>query len=200
MRLAVSLSLGMSQRGVKATTWLVLLCMLACTLPMPTFAPKQSHPVPFPCENCPCGCNGPEKCWTSCCCMTPAERLQWARKRGVTPPAYAILETKPSGLPVPNDAKPKGCIKCQKCVAKSIQPEQQIVSRQRSKLVLGLAAAKCAGKSFDLSSLPYFTIPVAPQLHQQLLEVSPPERPSDLQALSLTLDVPTPPPRLVCNL
>ena len=43
----------------------------------------------FPCRCCPCGCKTAEQCWSSCCCFTPAERLAWAEKNGITPPSYA---------------------------------------------------------------------------------------------------------------
>lgn len=77
----------------KATIWLVLLSFLFCLLPIPfplSSAPKN-HSEPFPCEDCPCGCTGPEECWTSCCCKTPQERLAWAKSKGITPPSYAVL-------------------------------------------------------------------------------------------------------------
>lgn len=41
---------------------------------------------PFPCMDRPCGCHSAMQCWTSCCCTTPAERLAWARERGIKPP------------------------------------------------------------------------------------------------------------------
>lgn len=84
---------------------MVLLSLTFCTLPIPIArlaAPKGESAVPYPCENCPCGCDGPEKCWTNCCCMTPTQRLEWAKKRGVTPPSYAVLAD-------PSDAKINCC-------------------------------------------------------------------------------------------
>lgn len=91
----MSLWLRQSESFRKATTWLVLLTLTFCTLPIPIAklaAPKGESAVPYPCENCPCGCDGPEQCWTNCCCMTPTQRLEWAKKRGVTPPSYAVLQ------------------------------------------------------------------------------------------------------------
>jgi hypothetical protein len=41
----------------------------------------------FPCESHACGCTNPHDCWTSCCCHSPAERLAWAYRNHVTPPA-----------------------------------------------------------------------------------------------------------------
>lgn len=41
----------------------------------------------FPCEDCGCGCTSARECWTHCCCHTEHERLEWAIKSGVMPPA-----------------------------------------------------------------------------------------------------------------
>lgn len=48
--------------------------------------PKPQSSVPFPCMDHRCGCASPEECWTNCCCMTPDERLAWAREHHVQPP------------------------------------------------------------------------------------------------------------------
>lgn len=66
---------------------------------------------PFPCQSCPCGCKTAEQCWTNCSCFTPAERLAWAEKNGVTPPTYAqkplsdekVTDNKPNGSKVGED-------------------------------------------------------------------------------------------------
>jgi hypothetical protein len=47
---------------------------------------------PFPCMDKPCGCATAEQCFTNCCCHTPAERLAWARARGLEPAVRAALE------------------------------------------------------------------------------------------------------------
>ncbi len=45
----------------------------------------------FPCENAPCGCGSPERCWQTCCCNTPELRLAWCLAEAVVPPSYAVL-------------------------------------------------------------------------------------------------------------
>jgi len=45
----------------------------------------------FPCENAPCGCGSPERCWQTCCCNTPELRLAWCLAEEVVPPSYAVL-------------------------------------------------------------------------------------------------------------
>jgi hypothetical protein len=36
-----------------------------------------------------CGCQSAQQCWDNCCCLSPAERLAWARAHGVDPPTVA---------------------------------------------------------------------------------------------------------------
>ena len=66
--------------------------LLAATgVPVPVLLPAvasagKDRSQPFPCMDNPCGCKDALQCWRSCCCTTPAERLAWARKHGVTPP------------------------------------------------------------------------------------------------------------------
>ncbi len=79
---------------------IILLVFVACLLPiaLPTSSPftpagTQEEEVPYPCQGGHCGCDSAKKCWTSCCCTTPAEREIWARKRGITPPSYAVRPT-----------------------------------------------------------------------------------------------------------
>lgn len=47
---------------------------------------------PFPCMDTPCGCDTAERCFTNCCCHTPAETLAWARAQGTDPAVIAQLE------------------------------------------------------------------------------------------------------------
>jgi len=81
------------KRVVLTTT---LLAFVACLLPWPHPTPNSSgggsldEETPYPCQGGHCGCNSPLKCWTSCCCKSPAEREAWAFERGITPPAYAV--------------------------------------------------------------------------------------------------------------
>lgn len=186
----------MSQQAMKATIWLVLLCLFVSTLPIPTYVPKSYPQVPYPCENCPCGCSGPEKCWTSCCCMTPAERLDWAKKKGITPPAYALLAETQLVKPLYASAVSKGCTKCSKCSAQNAQPKRQTTATKQAKLILGIAAAKCSGKSFDLSSLPHFTIPNLPIFFVTIRRTFLRLNVAEYVPTGPSLDVPTPPPRL----
>lgn len=86
----------------KAITFLALVCFCASSMPLPVGTTRISHKAgsqPFPCQDSPCGCKTAEQCWTNCCCTTPAQRLAWARKNGVTPPQYAIVALSKSARP-----------------------------------------------------------------------------------------------------
>ena len=52
----------------------------------------------FPCAKNRCGCDSADRCWRSCCCHTLAERIAWARRHGVQPPAFAIAQARAAGI------------------------------------------------------------------------------------------------------
>jgi hypothetical protein len=51
----------------------------------------------YPCSASSCGCDSAERCWSSCCCHTMAQRLEWAKEHGVRPPEFALAEARSSG-------------------------------------------------------------------------------------------------------
>jgi hypothetical protein len=66
-------------------------------IPIPVFrGSADASSDAFPCQGGACGCGSAKSCWTSCCCMGPAARKAWAKRNGVTPPSYAILDESPS--------------------------------------------------------------------------------------------------------
>ncbi len=72
--------------------------VVAAGIPLPTVSRPAKSGELFPCAASGCGCDSAEKCWRSCCCHTLAERLAWAEKNGVTPPAFALAEAAEAGL------------------------------------------------------------------------------------------------------
>lgn len=95
----------------QAISFAVLFCVLLAALPIPVgWKPKvRSGAVPFPCQDCHCGCSTPEQCWTSCCCFTPQERLAWAIEHDVEPPSYAVLGGVPNADTGANAVTAKSC-------------------------------------------------------------------------------------------
>jgi hypothetical protein len=72
-----------------ALTLSVLLGLLAGAVGFPV-APPELLNGDFPCQGHGCGCRSAEECWLGCCCLTPSQRLAWAKRRGVTPPAELV--------------------------------------------------------------------------------------------------------------
>lgn len=79
-----------SQRPLLARLILCLSCLAVglsnSWLPLP-MATLKDRSVPFPCQDSACGCRSAAQCWSSCCCNTDAEKLAWANRHSVTPPA-----------------------------------------------------------------------------------------------------------------
>lgn len=70
----------------------------------------------FPCGGGHCGCATAHECWTSCCCTTAVQRLEWALRRGVMPPAYARFADS-DWIAAANRVAP-GSATCAACVAR----------------------------------------------------------------------------------
>jgi len=70
---------------------LLLACMviLVAGVPLPVLSEKSTLSS-FPCQNSPCGCNTAAQCWNKCCCLSDPEKLAWAEKNGVVPPAFLV--------------------------------------------------------------------------------------------------------------
>lgn len=62
-------------------------------LPLPVVIEKDLS-IPFPCQSMGCGCKDANQCWSSCCCHTDAEKLAWAKQRGIAPPAWFLEKVK----------------------------------------------------------------------------------------------------------
>lgn len=132
---------------------------LAAGLPLPAgrSPEREKNQQRFPCENCPCGCSTAERCWSDCCCHTPAQRLAWARREGVRPPTEALLAARRAGLDVSpwlaKTPKPSVCTagaspnptRCCCCKAKAkAKPPRQVVPKSSQTVVL-IAALECQG-------------------------------------------------------
>jgi hypothetical protein len=96
----------------RITTWLAIVgyALVASGLPLPCgVAPAvpdaattkrlagKDRSRPFPCMDKPCGCDTADRCFTSCCCHTPAETLAWAKAHGVEAGVLMALERRAAG-------------------------------------------------------------------------------------------------------
>jgi hypothetical protein len=118
----------------RITTWLAIVgyTLVASGLPLPCgVAPAvpdaaiakrlgvKDRSRPFPCMDKPCGCDTADRCFTSCCCHTPAETLAWARAHGVDAGVLVALERRAAVV----DAAPPEEGTC--CAAKPIVKRAQ---------------------------------------------------------------------------
>ena len=73
---------------------------LATGLPLPRWPKAIETTERFPCEACSCGCATAEYCWNHCCCHTVEQRIVWARREGVRPPAKVLAQAAAAGVDV----------------------------------------------------------------------------------------------------
>lgn len=69
-----------------------LFAYLVSTVGLPLPASVSKGGVPFPCQHHACGCATARECWEHCCCYSAPEKLAWARKHHVEPPARLVAE------------------------------------------------------------------------------------------------------------
>jgi hypothetical protein len=90
-------------RRAVAWTMLGLYGLVSSGLPLPVMSPPagtaaarklaaKDRSRPFPCLDKACGCDSAERCFSNCCCHTPAETLAWAKARGIEPAVIATLQ------------------------------------------------------------------------------------------------------------
>ena len=155
----------------KWVAFLVLVAFCISTLPIPVFhldpSPSDDS-VAYPCQSGHCGCKSAFQCWTSCCCQTPEERLEWARKNGASPPSYAILKSPSQPKSVANTASKKSpcCDTLKSCSspvahekaaapAEACQSDTVVAPEKNQRWLLVMDALKCQGKSSTFSMLPW---------------------------------------------
>ncbi|MGN6546719.1 MAG: hypothetical protein ACTHK7_16815 [Aureliella sp.] len=186
----------------------MLIAFCATLLPLPIVPSSYSKEgdEAFPCQDSPCGCRTAHQCWTSCCCTTPAERLAWAKRHGVTPPAYAKQVLQASAAvavkPVAAAAKTaKNC--CAKketrscCQAKATSREAAAPKRGPRRFVIGALVLGCQGKASAMTSLPWAIVPVPPSVQVSLLPIAFDWPSEDLRPIVVAHTPPLPPPRVL---
>ena len=84
-----------TKRWQSVLGWIGLVSFCISVMPIPIVLPsvKSIDGQSYFCQDRPCGCASAEQCLTHCCCATLKEQLDWAEKKGVTPPAYAAKST-----------------------------------------------------------------------------------------------------------
>jgi hypothetical protein len=113
----------------KRAVWLAIIgyAVVASGLPLPVGSVARPDPAspaakrlagkdrsrPFPCMDKACGCDTAERCFTSCCCHSPAETLAWAKTHRVEPAVLTALQRRvacamPTVVKAPED-EPSCC-------------------------------------------------------------------------------------------
>jgi hypothetical protein len=78
----------------------------AAGVPISLGGPPRDTGELYPCMAGGCGCKTTDQCWRSCCCHSLAERLAWARARGIEPPAFALAQARAMGLDLASIGRP----------------------------------------------------------------------------------------------
>lgn len=94
----------------------------------------------FPCENCACGCSSASECWSGCCCHTLTERLAWAKRHGVTPPADVVARAAEA-------APKKSCCQCSSNASATCSTAEDQEAPPEDSRVIGWRAWNCNGLS-----------------------------------------------------
>ncbi|QDU30268.1 hypothetical protein ETAA8_53870 [Anatilimnocola aggregata] len=110
------------------------LCAIAIStvgIPVPQLADKDTT-QPFPCQNRPCGCRDAAGCWRNCCCHNNQQKLEWARKMGVTPPEFVVQAAREEQLQQPKccESKAKSC--CSTSASCCSKPKKPGCSQEES--------------------------------------------------------------------
>ena len=170
--------------ATKILVWSLVMSVLLASLPIPIAVVSHDAAednTPFPCRDGKCGCKSAFQCWTSCCCHSAQERLDWAAKNGVAVPEYGqhlkqvVAEQKASEAAKPaccQKAKPIVPVAKAACCQKNVATVAKIKSscceakakaevatvKPRTKIVLSMFALGCRGSSGELASLPWAVV------------------------------------------
>jgi hypothetical protein len=133
----------------------------AVGVPLPTAVLKPHSAERYPCEHHACGCVDAKACWRDCCCMSHGEKLAWAEREGVAPPAFVIAAAARQIIAEKAAAKP-ACSHC--CEAKQRADGEAAcasnVAAAKNQPARGVGfvmlheAMKCRGLTVSVSLLP----------------------------------------------
>jgi hypothetical protein len=143
---------------------LIAYAVTAAGVPISVGSPLGKSGEVFPCMASSCGCRTADQCWRSCCCHSLKERLDWARKRGIEPPAFALAQARALGIDVPlnatecdsGEAAEKCCqsspqaaaaSRATSCCSQQIVPAESENGREQS--IVAWRALACRGQSMN---------------------------------------------------
>ena len=151
-----------TKRWQSVLGWIGLVSFCISVMPIPIVLPsvKSIDGQSYFCQDRPCGCASAEQCLTHCCCATLKEQLDWAEKKGVTPPAYAAKSTSEHpATKVEKKPNAKPCCESKQANANNKELVREQMKKKPGRLVVSMFAMKCQGKSYSLCALPWFILP-----------------------------------------
>jgi hypothetical protein len=208
------------QRYVTVGVLLAAYLLASLGFPLPARALKD-HSQPFPCQDHACGCQTAEECWHSCCCLTPAEQLAWARQHDVTPPPDARCltaeeesqgwDSRPRRQREAGQANPSpscsSCASCERHTASRASEAKSCCSsagakaepapRPRTTWVIGSLSLRCRGLQTLWMTTGANLPPPAPVQYAHEADPAGWLRPAEMTAFSWTSPPLSPPPRVL---
>jgi hypothetical protein len=164
----------------------VAIAVSSIGIPVPHLSGPRSGEL-YPCAGCSCGCVDAETCWRSCCCFTNQQKLAWARRNRMRPPAFVVAAAKREAS---CDNEHDGCCETSRrhaatcnrpCCARRAAAHccesspSRAEQHPRGRVVLLISALRCRGLSPTVSLLPpslpldvRATLPFPPGLTQRV--------------------------------
>jgi len=169
-------------------------------LPLPASIVKSGG-ASFPCQHCACGCADADDCWRNCCCYTQTQKLAWAKRNGVKPPAFVVAAARQEAGAI---AKRAPCCRARAAVgAESAccsrrqydKPGTADAASRGRRVVMLIQALRCRGIGVSIGLLPPSLRPAPFDVGQPPYE-PPGEYPAGMAILyaSPSFDVATRPP------
>ncbi len=145
-----------TSRSARAVVVTLLACLIVCIvgLPVPPSVRKNaSQEALFPCIDSPCGCSTAEQCWDHCCCYSDAQKIAWAKKHHVTPPAFVLARHAAASIAAARSSAGSASDSCCSVKkAKSSPSCRQAEGQACEKIVISdLGQRGCCGKNTEKS-------------------------------------------------
>ncbi|MCG8585309.1 MAG: hypothetical protein MI757_11410 [Pirellulales bacterium] len=182
---------------------------LALGLPLP-LAVSRDVSKPYPCMHCACSCASALQCWKSCCCFSDEEKLAWAEREGVTPPAFVRERVERAKADVAKTiadcaansscceprtvvVKPASCCSSGDDCEPNPHATESTPDRRTTSIIILAHEFKCQGKSLITSLLP--AIPLAVDHGKWQPPVTPHTHALIEHACTMSYPPPIPPPQ-----
>ncbi len=122
-----------------STLLLVVVAISGMAFSVPRSVVKDRS-IPFPCMDSKCSCRDAAMCWDECGCLSTEQKIAWAERHGVTPPAWF----KASRFAVASKATTGGCCAAKKsCCSRPAVATRQYCQGDQTGRSSSCAAGDC---------------------------------------------------------